>query len=199
MSLIQLPNENLIDILNYLDYESLINFKFVSRKLNENVKYFINKKVKNIKDTIENFNDENNLLKLRDFSDFYLQNLIWHLNDYKYLSFNNVKFDRKEIDNNNFTIRYIKNDNKVTINYKDNNKIFELWISNNTNCNNIGPSLRKWSDNGCKDTFNWYKNGFLHNENGPAILTWYKNGNKKSESYYLNGKLQNLNKETHSY
>lgn len=50
--------------------------------------------------------------------------IIWHLNDYKSLSFNNIKIDRKEIDNNNFTIRYIKNDNKVTVNYKNNNKIF---------------------------------------------------------------------------
>ena len=103
------------------------------------------------------------------------------MNDYRFLSFNNIKIDRKEIDNNNFTIRYIKNDNKVTVNYKDDNKIFELWLSKNINCNKIGPAVKKYREDGSKDTFNWYKKGYIHNDKGPGILSWYKNGNRKSK------------------
>ena len=70
MSLLLLPSENLINIFDYLDYDGISNLRLVSRKLNTNIKYFINKKVKNIKNSLNELNDKENLLKFKDFSDF---------------------------------------------------------------------------------------------------------------------------------
>lgn len=79
MNLDLLPNENIVNICNFLNFEELNNFRLISNRYNHNVKYFLDKKLKEIKAFVKKLNDHDNLIKINDFSDYYLLNLIWHL------------------------------------------------------------------------------------------------------------------------
>ena len=47
MNLDLLPNENIVNICNFLNFEELNNFRLISNRYNHNVKYFLDKKLKN--------------------------------------------------------------------------------------------------------------------------------------------------------
>lgn len=187
MDLDLLPNENIVNICNFLNYDELNNLRLVSKKFNNNINYFLKVKIKEIRTLINNC------------SDYYLLNIVWHLNNYESLSLDNIVINKNIFrvnEPNNYIIRYTKGLSKISVNYNDNKRKIELWYINGINNNRLGPALLRWRDNGTKECFIWYKEGKFHNEKGPSIIKWYENGIKEQERYYLNGVNININRNT---
>lgn len=193
-----LSDDIIMNIINFINILDLDNLKLVSRKCYSNIKYFLKLKIYIIRQYFSNIKNDKEFLFLKNCNDYYLFNLVAHLNNYNSLSLENIKINKEIFNHNNlgnYVIKIYKNISKISINYNNYNKKIELWYTNSYNNNLIGPALYRWYEDGRKECYIWYKNNYLHNDRGPASIRWYHNGTKEHESYYINGKHININKD----
>ena len=197
MNIELIPDEVILNVLEFINILDLRNLSLVSKKINYNINYFFKKKIKIIKNFLINLEKENQIFFLENCSNYYLFNLIAHLNNYSSLSLKDIKISKNSFKQGDYVIKIIKNISKISINYNNNNnnKKIELWFTNSYNNNLLGPALLRWYENGEKECFIWYRNNYIHNDKGPASIKWYKNGIIEQKSFYVNGKHQNFNNE----